>query len=313
MVLIIKNHPYRQLDGLIDFHVLARPLQALYSEKGRKEKGSEFALRCLVLQFLEDLSDREMTRYLQENTAAKWFCNMGLETLASHHSYFGEFRSRLGTKGLMDLFNVIRKPLKSQGLIREVFTFIDASQLISQLDVWDDRDKAIKAKMDTFDNQNAAKIASDKPARFGYKGKNKHWFGYKEHASVDRQSGLINKIAATPANITDAQAAKHVCPDQGAVCADKAYCIKPATTAIKAKGCHDATLKRNNMKSKDHDKDAFHSRMRMPYERVFSQRNKRTRYQGTAKAQFQVGIRAITFNLKRLLKLGVIHLPLQVT
>ncbi|MGY0400191.1 MAG: hypothetical protein ACWIPH_09770 [Ostreibacterium sp.] len=31
--LVVKNHPYRQLDGLIDFHVLARPLQALYSEK----------------------------------------------------------------------------------------------------------------------------------------------------------------------------------------------------------------------------------------------------------------------------------------
>lgn len=308
--LVAENHPYRELDGLIDFYELSKPIQSLYSTKGRQEKGAEFALRCLVLQFLEDLSDREMTRYLQENTTAKWFCHLGLEDLAPHHSYFGEFRKRLGTKRLMDLFNHVRTSLISQGLIREVFTFIDASQLISKLNVWDDRDKAIKAQMDAFDNQTAKKIAADKQARFGNKGKKKFWFGYKEHASVDMQSGLINKIAATPANVSDATATKHVCPNQGAVYADKGYCIKPATNIIKAHGCHDATIKRNNMKAKNHDKDAFNSKMRMPYERVFSHRNKRARYKGLAKVQFQVAMRALVFNFKRLIKLGIKEVPL---
>ena len=41
------------------------------STKGRKEKGVEFGLRALVLQFMEDLSDREMERYLQENNSGK--------------------------------------------------------------------------------------------------------------------------------------------------------------------------------------------------------------------------------------------------
>lgn len=34
------------------------------------------------------------------------------------------------------------------------------------------------------------------------------------------QSGLINKVAITPANITDAKGLKHVCPKQGAIYAD---------------------------------------------------------------------------------------------
>lgn len=76
-----------------------------------------------------------MTRYLQENSSAKWFCNLGLDDLAPHHSYFGEFRRCLGTKRLMDLFNQVRTALKTKGLAREVFTFIDASQLISKLNV----------------------------------------------------------------------------------------------------------------------------------------------------------------------------------
>lgn len=85
------------------------------------------------------------------------------------------------------------------------------------------------------------------------------------------QSGFINKIAATPANISDAKASKHVCPSQGAVYADKGYGIKPVTNIIKAK---------------NPDKDTFNSKMCIPYERVFSHRNKRARYRGLAKVQF---------------------------
>lgn len=65
------------------------------------------------------------------------------------------------------------------------------------------------------------KVARDKQARIGCKGGIKFWYGYKKHVSVDMQSGLINRVAITPANVTDAQGFKHVCPKQGAVYADK--------------------------------------------------------------------------------------------
>lgn len=39
----------------------------------------------------------------------------------------------------------------------------------------------------------------------------------KKPVSVDMQSGLINKVAVTPANLTDAQGLKHVCPNQGGI------------------------------------------------------------------------------------------------
>ena len=34
------------------------------------------------------------------------------------------------------------------------------------------------------------------------------------------QSGLINKVAVTPANVTDNKGFKHLCPNDGAVYAD---------------------------------------------------------------------------------------------
>ena len=308
--LVPTDHPYRHLDQLLSFSELSAPYQDIYSSKGRREKGVAFGLRALVLQFIEDLSDREMERFLQENNAGKWFCELGLGEKSPDHSYFGDFRKRLGTTRLMAIFSQVRDSLKHMGLIREVFTFVDASQLVSKLTTWDDRDKAIKAGLEKFNNETASKVAADKQARFGCKGNKKYWFGYKEHVSVDRQSGLINKVAATSADVTDAEGVSHVCPKGGAVFGDKGYCVDPSRTTLKRKGCHDATIKKNNMKGKDHRKDGWLSAMRSPYERVFAHRNKRVRYRGLEKVQFQVGIRALTFNLKRVMALGIHNIEL---
>lgn len=303
--LIGSEHPYRKLDDLLCFTTLSQPFRSIYSMLGPKGYGVEFGLRSLVLQFMEDLSDREMERYLSENLAAKWFVDCGLGGSTPDHSYFGDFRARLGTKGLMNLFSQVRASLKSMGLIREVFTFVDASHLVSKLTNWDDRDKAIKAGLETFNNETASQVAADPQARFGSKGAKKFWYGYKEHASVDMQSGLINKIAATSAEVTDAQGLARVCPRSGAVYGDKGYCVNPAQRTLKRNGCHNATIKKLNMNGKNKDKDRWISGIRSPYERVFAHRSRRVRYKGLAKVQFQVGIRALCFNLKRLMALGV--------
>ena len=104
----------------------------------------------------------------------------------------------------MDIFSQVRYSLHEMGLIKEVFTFVDSSQLISKLTNWDDRDKAIKQGLLQFNNKTAGKVAADKQARFGSKSPKKYWYGYKEHASVDMQSGLINEtIVATVGNAAE--------------------------------------------------------------------------------------------------------------
>ncbi len=155
--LVSDHHPYRRLDQVVSFSELGAPYGTLYSVKGRKKKGVEFGLHALVLQFMEDLSDREMERHLQENMAGKWFCHPALGEKSPDHSYFGGFR---------------------------------------KLTTWDDCDKAIKAGLETFNSETAPKVATDTQARLGCKGNTKFWYGYKEHVSVDMQSGLINKVAA---------------------------------------------------------------------------------------------------------------------
>ncbi len=41
------------------------------------------------------------------------------------------------------------------------------------------------------------------------------------------------------------------------VYADKGYGLNPVKITLKRKGCHDATIKKNNMKEKNRDKDRW--------------------------------------------------------
>lgn len=67
------------------------------------------------------------------------------------------------------------------------------------------------------------------------------------------QSGLINKVAITPANITDGAGLKHVLPASGEVYADKGYCGNKATNIAKAKNVFLRAIKKNNMNNKNRD------------------------------------------------------------
>lgn len=299
--IVSSQHQYRKFMQVWDM----KPLESEFAEMEKVNDHKGYGLfrlfKCILLQFMEDLSDREMDRFLQENNAGKWFCGFDLVDATPEHSVFYRVRKKIGTKRLSEIFNSLKAQLQSQGLMSETFTFVDATHLIAKANLWQERDKAIKAKIDKLNNETLPKIAHDKQAKIGCKGGNKYWYGYKQHTSVDMQSGLINKVAITPANLTDAQGLKHVAPNAGAVYADKGYCTKHSKRAAKIKGIHLAAIKNNNMKDKNRDLDRWYSGIRAPYERVFSKQNKRVRYVGIAKNQFSAFMNAICFNLKRLI------------
>ena len=58
-------------------------------------------------------------------------------------------------------------------------------------------------------------------------------------------------------------------------------------------------IKKNNMKTKNKELDKWITKIRSPYERVFSKTRKRVRYIGVVKNQFSAFMEAIAFNFKR--------------
>ena len=133
-------------------------------------------------------------------------------------------------------------------------------------------------------------------------GKKKFWYGFKKHVAVDMQSGMITKVAVTPANVTDADGVRHVLPKSGAVAGDKGYV--GAIREMLRRGLHPMVIKRKNMKDKNADLDRWITKLRCPYERTFSKQNKRVRYKGVVKNQGAEFMYAIAYNFRRLLALN---------
>ena len=171
--MVLPNHRYRKFMKVWDFKKVNSLLNQTKSNNPHEGYGIARIFRCLLLQFLEDLSDRELEVFLQENSAGKWFCG------------FSRARKKIGTNLLSKLFENLRDQLKAQGYMNEVFTFVDASHLIAKASLWEERDEALKQKYEKLNNEVLPKVAHDKQARIGCKGKNKYWYGYKKHVSVD--------------------------------------------------------------------------------------------------------------------------------
>ena len=301
--LVSSEHPFRKLNEVINFAEIASPYYALYSDIGAAGIDILKGFKCLLVQFWEDYSDRQMERALAENVAVKWFCGFELLEAVPDHSYFGKLRKRLGVKNIADIFNKTNEILRSRGLFGDTFKFIDASAIITKSALWEERDRAIKDGLEKLNNAVVEKYAADQDARWGAKSKNKIWFGYKRHCSVDMRFGLIDKLAVTPANVLDFRALKDICPQNQMVFMDKLYDTKKSDLILLANGCAAGTIRKNNNKNKNRDLDKWRSGVRMPFEGIFSKLRKRTRYRGRLKVLFENFGLAICHNLKKAIKI----------
>jgi IS5 family transposase len=299
--LVSEDHPYRRLKTLLDFDRMQRSVKIEESDLGANGYGKKRLVMCLILQFMEDLSDREFERFLAENISGKWFTDFSLTERTPDFTTICKFRNAIGCKQISNIFAEVKRQMQKKNCCAEVFTFVDATALTSKLAMWEERDKAIQDGYERFNNEIIKKYAADKEMRIGSKNNKKFWFGYKKHVAVDAQSGMITKVAVTKANVTDAEGAKHVLPRSGAILADKGYV--GAIGDIKARGLHPMVILRNNMKIKNKDLDRWISKLRSPYERTFSKQNKRVRYHGVAKNQAAEFLYAVAYNFRRLLVL----------
>ena len=299
-LVVSKDHPLRKVNALISFKSLAYLIKDCTSETGRHGFGLEVALRCLFLQFYFDLSDREMEREMRDSIAMRWFCSFEISTITPDHTFFSRMRKLIGTKRMGKVFRRINEKAKEAGMIGDVFSFADSSAIETKQTTWEERDKAKDNGDDDLNNKNIGNYSADKDARFGCKGKNKFWFGYKRHACADMRQGIITRLAVTPANVSDQEGFSRICPNGGMVFADKAYGLKPAQDVMKARGCHSGAILKNNMKEKNKYKDKWISKVRAPFEGIFSKDEDRARYRGIAKVQMQGFLDAIVHNVKRM-------------
>jgi transposase len=110
--LVPSNHQYRKFLELFDFKEIEKELKTLESDAAYKGYGVVRLFKCLLLQFMEDISDRELQRFLQENNSGKLFCGFGLSELTPNYSVFSRIRKKIGASKLSKIFACLRQQLE---------------------------------------------------------------------------------------------------------------------------------------------------------------------------------------------------------
>jgi IS5 family transposase len=199
--------------------VLCEPLYK-QSNMGKPSLPIVVALKCLILQYLYNLSDPALEDALIDRLSFQRFTGITFDTEVPDYTTIWRFRDRLIKAGCLDtIFAEILRQLDDRGLILRKGTIVDASLV-----------QAARKKRRTGDDapKNPQQDCDATATKRGKKG----YYGYKGHIGVDQGSGVIRRARFTTASVHDARERERlVSGDECAIFGDKGY----ADTTLKQK------------------------------------------------------------------------------
>ena len=175
-------------------------------ERGNKPYPLEIMLRLYLLQNLYDLSDEATVAESIDSRAFSDFSGVDSSNQVPDGDTLGRFRNLLIRNGLQEkLFAQVVTALMERGLILKKGTIVDSTIL--------------SAPSSTKNKEKKR----DPDAHQVKKGNTWH-FGYKAHIGVDKDSGLVHTVKATPANVHDvSEASKLLTGEEEVVYGDSGY------------------------------------------------------------------------------------------
>ncbi|WFU11271.1 IS5 family transposase (plasmid) [Rhizobium sp. CB3090] len=313
------NQRLDRLSGLVKWYRFEKVLQRLRNDvaAGRPAYPPLIMFKALLLQSLYGLSDMELEEALYDRLSFRRFVGLSLGEAVPDHTTLCRFRNHLIEARLLEvLFAELDSQLDKAGLILRRGTMLDAT-IIETGAARPPRERLPGQQVgepagddDDVDTAPLVKL-SDPDARFTRrKGRQGSSYGYKAHVGVDEGSGLIRRLITTPANVNDTVCADDlICGDEQAVLADSAYHTHAREKKLKARGIKARLMRRPNkhhrtLPPKLQRLNDLIARRRAAVETTFATWKRRMglsviRYRGLIKAQAQVLMTAIAFNMRR--------------
>ena len=182
-----KKEFLEQMDRLVPWGEWVKKIQPHYykGERGNKPYDVELMLRIHVLQNLYNLADMAVMNEIIDSRAFSAFCRVDSSNQIPDGDMIGRFRNILNEHHLQEeLFEDVRKRLQEKGLLLMKGTIVDST---------------LVAAPSSTKNR---KKERDPDAHQVKKG-TQWYFGFKGQIGVDRDTGLVNKIKTTAANVHD--------------------------------------------------------------------------------------------------------------
>ncbi len=327
----IENHEHflKHIEQLVDWEKIRSILNQVELKRdsvaGRDAYSAEVMFRIMLIQSWYTLSDYQMEDQLICNMMFLWFSHLSMDNPVPDHSTISRWRSRFSEKGIYQkLLREINRQLKKHGIKISEGVITDATLVESKarprkkeiIETEPVGDEEIPSQATFQATELTVEESKDPDARWLKKGK-KSTYGYKGHTVVDKETGLVQAIEVTPANVFDGHMLIPVIdsldlPENTEVLADKGYCSEENEAALKERNLVSRIMrkKKKNMEV-EADQRAYNygiSKERYKIERSFGGLKKyygwsRSIYMGIHKTADYLVLRAIAFNLKRSLKI----------
>lgn len=284
----------------VDFSEAEARVAATYSHGGRPATRVGVLLRVMILQHLYGLSDPQAEIQINDRLSFQKFLQLTAHEVVPDETTICRFRQRLIECGLHEqLLALLNTQLEARGYLVKRTTLVDATLVASSR-----QRPAVEAA--------ARGTAPDADASYTRKG-GRTFYGYKAHVASDGAHQLIRTARVTTAKTYDGEVLPQVTPtDTRAVYADKAYDSKANHAWLRTHGIRNGILKKEahhiQLTPRDQANNRRKSKVRRHIERIFAhlkhwQGYRRARYLGLAKNQLELTLKAVAYNLKRLVKL----------
>ena len=295
-----------------------RPVLDAALKRSAREKGGRppydavLMFRVLVLQALYNLSDEQTEYQILDRLSFMTFLGLEFQDDVPDARTIWLFREQLiAAQAVEKLFAQFDAMLEEHGFRASGGQIIDATfvEAPRQRNGRDDNDK-IKNGEVPEDWSNKKKAHKDTDAKWTKKN-GVAFYGYKNHANVDRTHKLIRRYTVTDASVHDSQELDNVldpnndCQDTWA---DSAYRSDEQETRLKEKGCtshiHERAYRNKPLTPEQEAANKERSRVRVRVEHVFGHIENAmngcyVRTIGIARASAKIGMENIAYNISR--------------
>lgn len=284
----------------VDFGAAERQVGATYGTGGRPACRVGMLLRVMILQHLYNLSDPQAEEQIKDRLSFQKFIELDTHEAVPDETTICRFRQRLIECHLHEeLLEILNRQLEARGYIVKRTTLVDATIVESSR-----KRPEVEAA--------ANGTAPDAQASYT-RNATRSFYGYKAHVSSDGAHQLIRCALITTAKVQEAHLFEQVAPeDTQEIYADKAYDTRANQAWLRERGIASRILKKGathiKLSRQDVQRNCKRGLVRRNIERIFGhlkqwQGYRRVRYLGLARNQLELTLKAVSYNLKRLVKI----------
>ena len=132
--LVPEDHLLRRAKAALDFQAFGERIKDRYHPRmGRPAEDPVRMIKLGFLQFLYNLSDREVLKGAQVNVAFRYFLDLSLDSPLPTVGLLSQFRLRLGETGYRAVFEELIAQARAKGLVKDRLRLKDATHVIANI------------------------------------------------------------------------------------------------------------------------------------------------------------------------------------